>query len=544
MSGRSFSNRITSPARVSPPSTFVASAIEAGLAQPGGDRLGALGADEDHVVADGRGLTPEALVQRRLLVPELDHPRRHEDPSLGGMSAEHLERGRGAGRVGVVGVVDHDDAGAGIRDRRQPVLGRRDLRQARRDPLDRHPDDVADRGGGEQVGDVVAAEQPGRHLRAPVADHEREAGVTVDERDLLGAHVRIVGRKPVQHRLDVDGCGDLAHARVVAVGDQAAARGQRPRQLGLGVGDRIDRAEPLEVHRSDRGQHPDPRVHELAQLGDVALPVHPHLDHERLVTGLEQLVDRADHAEPAVERRGRDQRAHLLGQDRADTDLGGRLAVAAGDPDHARRDRLELVRGCALEAGVDPALDGGERGVARGERPRGAGHRGDRQRARDCKRQIGAERDREHDAEQQRRGGRGERGREQAPRSLGEHERLDVGAGLGPADADQDGRRERPRDQLDDRRDGGPCDGHERQRGGDEHRRVGDLAAAAQPHEQPRVLVVLELEQMQHPPHPQGIAVPGRDGRGQHTEQAERHGTAAGSRGARKWPAIRLKRWA
>ena len=38
--------------------------------------------------------------------------------------AEHLQRGRGADRVRVVGVVDHDDAGLAVQDRRQPVRGR------------------------------------------------------------------------------------------------------------------------------------------------------------------------------------------------------------------------------------------------------------------------------------------------------------------------------------------------------------------------------------------------------------------------------------
>ena len=59
--------------------------------------------------------------------------------------------------------------------------------------------------------------------------------------------------------------------------------------------------------------------------------------------GLEVLVDRADHAQVAVEARGRDQRRLVLGEHRADAHLGRRLAVAAGDADHDRGHRGQLV---------------------------------------------------------------------------------------------------------------------------------------------------------------------------------------------------------
>ena len=235
--------------------------MQAALRKPFGDRLRTLGADEDHVVADVCSLAPEPLVERLLLDTQLDHARRHEDPPLGPMVAEDLERRGGAGRVGVVGVVDHDDPRAHVRDRRQAVLGWLNLRQSGCDPLDRHSGYVPDGRAGEQVGDVVAPQQAGRHRCPLVVDHERECRAAVGQLDVLGAHRGVRGVEPVQDHFDAlaERFGDRAHARVIAVGHERAALRQRPRQLGLGVGDRLDRAEPLQMHGADRSQDPDRR---------------------------------------------------------------------------------------------------------------------------------------------------------------------------------------------------------------------------------------------------------------------------------------------
>ena len=55
--------------------------------------------------------------------------------------------------------------------------------------------------------------------------------------------------------------GKLQAARVLGIGDEVAVRGQGLEQLSLGGGDRLDRAEPLQVHRSDRGDHANLGVH-------------------------------------------------------------------------------------------------------------------------------------------------------------------------------------------------------------------------------------------------------------------------------------------
>ena len=72
------------------------------------------------------------------------------------------------------------------------MLGRLDRRQPGGDPLDSDPRQMADRGRRQQVGDVVAAEQAGRDLGALVADHQRERGPPVGQRDLLGADLGVV----------------------------------------------------------------------------------------------------------------------------------------------------------------------------------------------------------------------------------------------------------------------------------------------------------------------------------------------------------------
>ena len=74
-------------------------------------------------------LLAESAVELGLQLAQLDHPRRHEQATLGRVLAQDLERRCGSVRVGVVGVVDHHDAGAAVVDRLQAM--RRCLHLAR-----------------------------------------------------------------------------------------------------------------------------------------------------------------------------------------------------------------------------------------------------------------------------------------------------------------------------------------------------------------------------------------------------------------------------
>ena len=51
-------------------------------------------------------------------------------------------------------------------------------------------------------------------------------------------------------------------------------------QLGLGLGNALDRPEQLEVHRPDARDDADVRLSDLAELRDLAEPAHAHLGHQ------------------------------------------------------------------------------------------------------------------------------------------------------------------------------------------------------------------------------------------------------------------------
>ena len=67
--------------------------------------------------------------------------------------------------------------------------------------------------------------------------------------------------------------------RIVAVDHRRAARLDAGENLGLGVGDRLDRAEEFQMHRRDRGDDGDMRPHQPRQRLDLAGMVHAHLEH-------------------------------------------------------------------------------------------------------------------------------------------------------------------------------------------------------------------------------------------------------------------------
>ena len=78
-------------------------------------------------------------------------------------------------------------------------------------------------------------------------------------------------------------CGSSASA---SAGTTARPPSRRPGEdLGLGLGDRLERAEQLEVDRADVGDRRDVRLGDLAELGDLPEPAHRHLQHQDLGLG-------------------------------------------------------------------------------------------------------------------------------------------------------------------------------------------------------------------------------------------------------------------
>jgi hypothetical protein len=89
-----------------------------------------------------------------------------------------------------------------------------------------------------------------------------------------------------------DGAGDrfptekrpqALRERVVGRKHGDAVRRQRPEQLALGVGDRLARAEQLDVRQPDAGDHAHGRAGDLGEPGDLAGAAHAHFQHDRLV---------------------------------------------------------------------------------------------------------------------------------------------------------------------------------------------------------------------------------------------------------------------
>ena len=191
-------------------------------------------------------------------VAELAHLAQHGDPAGGRDPGQDVERGDDRAGCGVVAVVDdHDAAGA---DHRRAVRGAR-----RRGQPGHHVVEAEARGepGGGAGQRVVHGESPeGRDLDGPVAGRRAEAErhpVEPARLDLVRAHVGVVG-EAVGHRPGARPRGHPAHPLVVGVEDREAAvggRGQRLDQLGLGVLDRVERADPRQVDRLDRGHDPD-----------------------------------------------------------------------------------------------------------------------------------------------------------------------------------------------------------------------------------------------------------------------------------------------
>ena len=213
---------------------------------------------------------------------ELEHLAEHRHPAAAALAARQARQGRlDRQRAGVVGVVDDDDAAG------QPVYPspmRRRLHPLR--PLhrlgQRHVEGQRDPDRREDVGEVAAAEQPRAHRRR--ADRSPEPRAHAVEAEVLdGARGHL--------RLDVDAERDdpareprhPPHDPVIGGVGHEHGVPRRPRQnLGLGVGNRLDRGEELGVRLGDVRPHPQiglGDVHEAANLSGTA---HSKLHHRHL----------------------------------------------------------------------------------------------------------------------------------------------------------------------------------------------------------------------------------------------------------------------
>ncbi len=83
--------------------------------------------------------------------------------------------------------------------------------------------------------------------------------------------------------------GQSGQRRVIHVENDDTGIGE---YFTLGIDDRLFGAEPLEMHRPDRGDGGKVGSDEFTQLGNLSLCIGAHLRHEDFGPGSEMLVDR------------------------------------------------------------------------------------------------------------------------------------------------------------------------------------------------------------------------------------------------------------
>ncbi len=234
------------------------------------------------IEAEARRALSRLAMKARALGPELEHVAEHRPATLRRKLRHRFERARHRVRVRVVAVVVDLRLAGPAQDaaHRRRHGGRGRLR----DRLERHAEAI---GGGRRrqtVLDVVTADQrqaaPRHRRRRPRPgrlEHEAAAGLPCDralevahaQRELAFAgrrrHRQAVPRRLAAGRRDA-AAGDAHHLRIVGVGDHDAAVGrQAGEDLGLGLGDAIERAEELEVHRPHVDQNDGVRARQLAR---------------------------------------------------------------------------------------------------------------------------------------------------------------------------------------------------------------------------------------------------------------------------------------
>ena len=188
--------------------------------------------------------------------------------------------------------------------------------------------------------------------------------------------------------------------RVVAVENRDAAGLEPEEDLGLGIGNRLDRREEAEMHRLHRRDHRDMRAHEPREVGDLAGMVHAEL--EDAVAGVRrQAGERQRRAPMIVEPAGRGIGRAGAGERQAQRLLRPGLADAAGYRDDP---------GCAAVA---------PRRAERGETGQGIGDAEQRRCRRKLRDFAGPPLPRRHPAAARSRQNRGRRGWGRAERRTG-----------------------------------------------------------------------------------------------------------------------------
>ena len=156
--------------------------------------------------------------------------------------------------------------------------------------------------------------------------------------------------------------------RIVAVDHRRAARLDALEDFRLGVGDLLDRAEELQMHRLDRGDDRDMRAHQPGQRRNLAGVVHAHFEHG-VTRALRAARQRQRHAPVIVVGRGRRMGLAAARQREPQRLLRAGLADRAGDADELRiaaraRGAGRAARSASSTSGT--ISSGASFGIARG----------------------------------------------------------------------------------------------------------------------------------------------------------------------------------
>ena len=145
----------------------------------------------------------------------------------------------------------------------------------------------------------------------------------------VGAHELHIPPLAKAHHLDVVSQVRLQQ-RLARRNHDRRPRRQAGDQLGLGRGDRLQRAEQLQVHRADIHDRADVGPGDLNQLCDLTGPAHRHLEHEclRVGGGREQRQRQPDLGVVVFRTRGG---AQMRAQERDEDVLSRGLAGRPGD---------------------------------------------------------------------------------------------------------------------------------------------------------------------------------------------------------------------
>ena len=259
-------------------------------------------------------------------------------------------------RVRVVGVV-HDRHAAGqpghlaaVRgrpERRRPLRHRRRAARRTRRPTAR---------AGQRVHQVAAAEQ--RHAATPWSRPASGRCARIPSSPRSSIPVATTRRRRHRHRAEkvtvrpTKPARARHHQRIVGVGDQHGRCRRTLEDLGLRVGNRVDRVEELAVHLGD--VRPDAHVGlgDLHQRLNFARVVHPELD-DRHFGAVPQFEQGQRQADVVVQVPARPHDPVPQPEERRRNLLRRRLARAARDrhhagagaPPHPPRQRLQRPRG-------------------------------------------------------------------------------------------------------------------------------------------------------------------------------------------------------